>query len=211
MPSFSGWLSLTKMLLTVAPDLSEDSIKKIRRPSDDSLNTPGRTRPNSFLSETCLRYLRLSPCAQGTSSCVSAPTTSMMGIEKNSTGRIQAVKGWPALNQTVISESRYQRDSVSRIAIKQASDNRIGRKLKMAKPSNGPTAAADTLPIVASFSRRTKNVVNRITSKATEMATAFWTNSRRMARAKIMIGESASKRCGLYRVRNFDEKQCRRG
>ena len=199
------------MFCTVSPDLSVDSIKKIRRPSVDSRNTPGRTSPSSFLSDTCLRYLRLSPWAQGTSSCVNAPTTSITGIAKTSTGRIQAVNDCPALNQTVISESRYQRESVSRMAIKQASDSKIGKKLKMAKPSNGPTAAADTLPIVASLRRRTKNVVSRITSKATEMATAFWTNSRRMARAKIMIGKRASKRCGLDRVRNFDEKQRRRG
>ena len=111
-----------------------------------------------------------------------------MGTAKTSTGRIQAVSGCPALNHTVISESRYQRDKVSRMAMKQASDSKIGRKLKMAKPSNGPTAPADTLPSVASLSRRTRKVVSRITSNATEIATAFWTNSRRMARAKIMVG-----------------------
>src|SRR5438045_5064850 len=100
------------MLRIVPSKVLTLSTKTTRLARLNSRNSPGEISANSSRDSNCLSYSILRCSAHGDRNSESATIATKNGAANHRIGFKQAVGLWPEVSQTIISLSRYQRESV---------------------------------------------------------------------------------------------------
>ena len=121
-PSSTEWRKTLRMVPSNVLMLSTKTTRLARR---NSRKSPGVIRLISSRDSSWRSYSSLRCSAHGERKSDRTRIATKNGAPNQRIGRSHAVSPWPEVNQTIISLSRYQRDSVSSTVTKTVTESRI--------------------------------------------------------------------------------------
>ena len=124
--------------------------------------------------------------AQGQTTAAKTAIITIRGIEKRKIGPIKLVMLKPLVNQTIISESLYQRTKTIKTAINKETVRRIAKYPKVANAMRTRASSGFTTPFAAKPKIRITNVVIMMVTSTKNTAPVVILSSRRRACSKIM-------------------------
>ena len=184
--SFASSIECRKTLRIVPSKVLMLSMKTTSFAPRNSRKRPGvmnasSSRDSSWRSNSSFRC-----SAQGDRNSDRAMIATRNGAANSMIGRRSAVSDCPEVCQTIISLSRYQRESVSSTVRKIATASRMLSRASALKPSSARMPSGATAPPAACASRRNTRLVNRMAARIRKSPIAVAVSSRVSARRKIM-------------------------